>query len=79
MADVLASASAPILSDDFPLKDHQQRVQLAKLVIAENLGKEKTMFLLWGVTSGGRNHQRYADARAMLDRLINGDENNNAQ
>lgn len=54
-------------------------MQLAKLVIAENLGKEKTMFLLWGVTSGGRNHQRYADARAMLDRLINGDENNNAQ
>jgi hypothetical protein len=79
LADVLAEASAPIFSDNFPLKDHQQRVQLAKLVIARNLGKEKTIFLLWGVTSGGRSHQRYADARAMLERLINGEENNNAQ
>jgi hypothetical protein len=74
LADVLAEASAPIFSDDFSLKDHQQRVQLARLVIAQNLGKEKTIFLLWGVTSGGRNHQRYADARAMLDRLIKGEE-----
>jgi hypothetical protein len=76
LADVLAEASAPIFSDDFPLKNHQQRVQLAKLVIAEKLGKEKTIFLLWGATSGGRNHQRYADARAMLERLTDGEENN---
>jgi len=54
-------------------------VQLAKLVIAEKLGKEKTIFLLWGVTSGGRNHQRYADAREMLERLTDGEENNDAQ
>jgi hypothetical protein len=74
LADVLAEASAPIFSDYFPLKDHQQRVQLAKLVIARNLGKEKTIFLLWGITSGGRNHQRYADARNMLERLIKGED-----
>ena len=75
LADVLAEASAPVFSEEFPLKDHQQRVQLAKLVIARNLGKQKTIYLLWGVTDGGRNHQRYVDARAMLDRLMRGDEN----
>jgi len=75
LADVLAEASAPVFSEEFPLKDHQQRVQLAKLVIARNLGKQKTIYLLWGVTDGGRNHQRYVEARAMLDRLMRGDEN----
>lgn len=79
LADVLTEASAPVFSDEFPLKDHQQRVQLAKLVIAEKLGKEKTIFLLWGVTSGGRSHQRYADARAMLERLADGEDNNGVQ
>ncbi|MEG4577560.1 hypothetical protein QUA56_33580 [Microcoleus sp. N3A4] len=76
LADVLTEASAPVFSEEFPLKDHQQRVQLAKLIIAENLGKEKTIFLLWGVTSGGRSHQRYADARAMLEKLMKGEQNN---
>jgi hypothetical protein len=75
LADVLAEASAPVFSEEFPLKDHQRRVQLAKLVIARNLGKQKTIYLLWGVTDEGRNHQRYVDARAMLDRLMRGDEN----
>jgi len=74
LADVLAETSAPIFSNDFPLKNHQQRVQLAKLVITKNLGKEKTIFLLWGITSGGRNHQRYADARNMLEQLIKGED-----
>ncbi len=73
LAEVLAESLPPVFSADFPLKKHDRRVQLARLVIAENLGKEKTIFLLWGVTSGGRNHQRYADARAMLDRLIKGE------
>jgi hypothetical protein len=51
-------------------------VQLAKLVIAKNLGKQKTIFLLWGVTDGGRNHQRYALARKMLEDLIRGSDDN---
>lgn len=76
LADVLAEASAPIFSEEFPLKNHQHRVQLAKLVIAKNLGKEKTIWLLWGVRPGGRNHNLYTEARAMLDRLINGKGNN---
>jgi hypothetical protein len=73
LANVLAEASAPIFSEDFPLKDHERRVELAKLVIAQNLGKEKTIWLLWGVRPGGRNHALYTEARAMLERLINGE------
>jgi hypothetical protein len=75
LAEVLAENLPPVFADDFPLKKHERRVQLAKLVIAKNLGKKKTIFLLWGVTDGGRNHQRYADARAMLERLIEGEDN----
>jgi len=75
LAEVLAENLPPIFSADFPLKKHERRVQLAKLVIAKNLGKKKTILLLWGVTDGGRNHQRYADAREMLERLMGGDEN----
>ncbi|MEG4292938.1 hypothetical protein Q5692_30180 [Microcoleus sp. C2C3] len=76
LADVLASASQPVFSADFPLLEHSDRVQLAKLVIAQNLGKEKTIWLLWGVRPGGRNHNLYTEARAMLDRLINGEGGN---
>lgn len=76
LAEVLAENLPPIFADDFPLKNHERRVQLAKLVIAKNLGKQKTIYLLWGVTDGGRNHQRYVDAREMLERLIKGEEGN---
>lgn len=79
LAEVLAENLPPVFADDFPLKKHERRVQLARLVIAQNLGKQKTIFLLWGVTDGGRNHQRYVDARDMLERLIKGEEGNNAQ
>jgi hypothetical protein len=71
---VLAENLPPVFADDFPIKKHERRVQLAKLVIAKNLGKLKTIFLLWDVTDGGRNHQRYVDARNMLERLIKGEE-----
>lgn len=72
LAEVLSEASPPIFSADFPLQEHERRVQLAKLVIAQNLGKEKTILLLWGARPGGRNHALYTEARAMLDRLIKG-------
>ena len=47
-----------------------EKFELARLVIARNLGIEKTILFLWGVTSGGRNHQKYTEARKYLDRLI---------
>lgn len=73
LPDILAEASPPVFSPEFSLTEHDQRVQLAKLVINQNLGKEKTIFLLWGTRPGGRNHALYAEARIMLERLINGD------
>jgi hypothetical protein len=79
LGQVLAETLPPVFSEEFPLSEHSDRVQLAKLVIAKNLGKERTIWLLWGVRPGGRNHAVYAEARAMLDRLINGEKNNNAQ
>lgn len=60
------------------LKKHERRVQLAKQVIAQNLGKQKTIWLPWGVRDGGRNNQRYIDARVMLERLIKGEDGNDA-
>ena len=77
LAEVLAENLPPIFADDFPLKKHERRVQLAKLIIAQNLGKQKTIWLLWGVKDGGRNNQRYVDAREMLEKLMGGDSNDN--
>jgi hypothetical protein len=77
LAEVLAENLPPVFADDFPLKNHERRVQLAKLIIAKNLGKMKTIWLLWGVKDGGRNNQRYIDARTMLERMMGGDKNGN--
>jgi len=76
LLEVLSEVSPPIFSANFPLPEHADRVRLAKLVIAQNLGKEKTILLLWGARPGGRNHILYTEARAMLERLIKGGENN---
>lgn len=74
LAEVLAEASPPVFSEDFSLSKHSERVQLAKMVIAQNLGKEQTILLLWGIRPGGRNHIMYTEAREMLDRLIRGED-----
>jgi len=76
LLEVLSEVSPPIFSANFPLPEHADRVRLGKLVIAQNLGKEKTILLLWGARPGGRNHILYTEARAMLERLIKGGENN---
>ena len=73
LAEVLAEASPPVFSENFSLSKHSERVQLAKMVIAQNLGKEQTILLLWGIRPGGRNHAMYTEARKMLDRLIKGE------
>ncbi|MEG4944916.1 hypothetical protein QUA80_33070, partial [Microcoleus sp. F4-D5] len=77
LGEVLAEALPPVFSEEFPLAEHEQRLQLAKLIIAQNLGKERTIFLLWGLKPGGRNHHLYSDAREMLEKLIKGDNNAN--
>jgi hypothetical protein len=50
---------------------HEEKLKLAKIIIAKNLGTEITILCLWGVRSGGRNHHLYMEAKVMLDRLIN--------
>jgi len=74
LTNVLTEVSPPVFSSDFAPLEHSERVQLARLVIAQNLGKEKTILLLWGARPGGRNHAMYTEARAMLERLIKGEE-----
>lgn len=69
LAEILAETAPAVFSADFPL-EHEDRVKVAKLVIAQNLGAEKTILLLWGVRRGGRNHHLYVEAKAMLDRLL---------
>ena len=69
LAEILAGTlQTPVFAPDSPL-EHEEKMELAKLVIAQDLGLKKTIWILWGVSRGGRNHQRYADARAMLERL----------
>ena len=72
LAALLAENLPAVFSADFPL-EHEGKVQLARLVIAQNLGVEKTILLLWGVRRGGRNHHVYTEARELLDRLIKGE------
>ena len=69
LAEILAGTlQTPVFAPELPL-EHKEKLELAQLVIAQDLGLKKTIWILWGVYRGGRNHQRYADARAMLERL----------
>jgi len=68
------TAEKAVFAADSPL-EQSEKMELAKLVIAQELGQEKTIWLLWGVRRGGRNHNRYTEARAMLDRLTKGENN----
>jgi hypothetical protein len=49
--------------------EQEDKMRLAKLVIEQDLGLEETIWLLWGVRRGGRNHNLYREARAMLEKL----------
>ena len=62
-----------VFGDDFPA-EQEDKMKLAKAIIKQELGQERTIWLLWGVRRGGRNHALYTEARAMLERLIRGDE-----
>ena len=69
LAEILAGThQTPVFAPDSPL-EHEEKLELARLVIEQNLGLKKTIWILWGVSRGGRNHQVYKEARAMLERL----------
>jgi hypothetical protein len=79
-AERLSSMLAEILSEASPMAvfapestlEQEEKMELAHLVIKQDLGIEKTIWLLWGIRRGGRNHHLYTEAKAMLDRLISG-------
>jgi signal recognition particle GTPase len=74
LAELMAgTVETAVFAAESPL-EQDEKMELAKLVIAQDLGLEKTILLLWGVRRGGRNHHLYTEARAMLDRLIKGEE-----
>jgi hypothetical protein len=75
LAEILAgTVETAVFAAESPL-EQQKKMELAKLIIDQDLGIEKTIWLLWGVRRGGRNHNLYTEARAMLDRLWRGDGN----
>lgn len=64
-----------VFASESPL-EQEEKMELAKLVIAQDLGIERTIWILWNIRRGGRNHDRYTDAREALERLIKGEQNN---
>jgi hypothetical protein len=74
LVEVITENSGTPIFSDFNL-EQDKKLELAKLVIQQNLGQIKTIWLLWGIRPGGRNHTLYTEARAMLERLIKGDNN----
>lgn len=65
-----------VFATDSPL-EHDEKMELAKLVIAQDLGIERTIWILWNIRRGGRNHDRYTDAREALERLTKGGDHAN--
>ena len=57
-----------VFGDGFPA-EQEDKMKLANAIIKQELGLEKTIWLLWGVRRGGRNHTLYKEARAMLEKL----------
>jgi hypothetical protein len=75
LAEILAgTVETAVFAPESPL-EQQDKLDLAKLIIDLDLAIEKTIWLLWRVRRGGRNHNLYTEARAMLDRLWRGDGN----
>jgi hypothetical protein len=71
LTEILAGTSEmAVFAVNSPL-EQSEKIELAKLVIEQDLGVEKNIWLLWGVRRGGRNHHLYLEAKEMLDRLIN--------
>lgn len=59
----------PLFSSTIELP-HEEKLKIAKNIITQNLGDKNNILCFWGVTSGGRNHHLYVEAKKMLDRLI---------
>jgi hypothetical protein len=65
-----------VFATDSPL-EQDEKMELAKLILDQDLGIERTIWILWNIRRGGRNHDRYTDAREALERLTKGGDNAN--
>ena len=60
----------PELPPLFEKLERSEKLEILRLILPKNLGTERTIFLCWGLKPGGRNHDKYQDARAMLTVMI---------
>jgi hypothetical protein len=73
LASALAEASGEASTTLPPLFESLERdgkLLMLRLLLTKKLGKEKMIFLAWGVKSGGRNHDKYKLASELLDAMI---------
>jgi hypothetical protein len=50
--------------------DRDGKLLMLRVLLSQNLGKEKTILLAWRQKSGGRNHEKYKYAAELLDAMI---------
>lgn len=59
-------ASTPL----FEGLDCDGKLLMLRLLLCQKLGREKTILLVWGQKSGGRNHEKYKYASELFDAMI---------
>jgi hypothetical protein len=70
IAEALSEASGEASTPLFDDLDLDGRLLMLRLLLTQNLGKEKTILLGWGQKSGGRNHEKYKYASDLLDAMV---------
>lgn len=72
LAEILVGRSEIAVFAAESTLEQEEKLELTHLVIEQDLGIEKTIWLLWGIRRGGRNHHLYTEAKVMLQQLIDG-------
>ncbi len=72
LAEILAGRSEIAVFVAESTLEQEEKLELTHLIIEQDLGIEKTIWLLWGIRRGGRNHHLYTEAKVMLQQLIDG-------
>lgn len=73
LVEILAGTTETAVFAAESTLEQSEKLELAKLIVGQKLGTEKTIWLLWGIRRGGRNHFLYTEAREMLERLTGRD------
>jgi hypothetical protein len=70
IAEALSEASGEASTPLFDDLDLDGRLLMLRLLLCQNLGKEKTIWLGWKQKSGGRNHDRYKYISELFDTMV---------